>query len=203
MRSRCYVSLLLIVALAGVGVQSAQARTRKPYRKLAMLGDRSCSGLLNRGSFANVATESATVTGQVGASYSSSCVFAPPEEEGEPPHRGEGGGALQLAVYDRPDYEFRGRERNLALIGARSQEVYTPLNLEAGRRKIGDFAYAGLIFNENEKEVGVGGTLQVRNDVVFLEAEFPPGGDGSSDNEFDWIYERFAAVAGELCPRCR
>jgi hypothetical protein len=198
-RFRLIVSLVLLAVIVVGGAQSAAARTKpKPYKKLPMLSDRTCGSLLNRGSFENAISEETTVAGHVGASFSSTCLFLPPEEEGEDGHRGIGGGVVTLAVYDRVNYEFRGKERNLASF------VPSPEGYFRSLRKAGEHAYAGYRLNTgNEEPDAVWGDVQVRNDVAIVAGEFPASTSDTPAFDLSWIDERLKVVAAELCPRCK
>lgn len=158
-----------------------------------MLGQRTCGGLLNKGSFENVASESQSQK-ETADAYGSSCTYLPPEEEGEPPHRGIGGGAVSLAVYNRITYEFRGKERNLA-----SFIPWPPMTTKRAVG-IGSHAYYGFGFGDEEAATAFG-VVQVRNDVVTIAAEFKP--QSVDDQDAAFIEERLKAVADELCAQCK
>ncbi len=159
-----------------------------------MLSRRSCAGLLNRGNFVNAGYQQLTDAGDVGAGYASTCVWQA-QEEGEPPHQGIGGGAVTLDVDKRSEYEFRGRERNLASM------TPSPRGYFRSRRRAGEHAYGGFLLNTSEGADAVWGVVQVRNDVATVAGEFPTS-DGQT-YELDWLDDRLRAIAGELCPRCR
>lgn len=195
MRSRFFILVVLVAVLAPAYAQAAATRARKPYKKLPMLGERSCEGLLNAHSFANAISEHKTVAGRVGASYSSDCAYLPPENESS--QREIGGGAVTLAVYDRVSYEFRGKERNLASF------VPSPEGYFRSARRAGEHSYAGFKLSTGGEPDLVWGVVQVRNDVATIAAEFPASPSDGSSFDLSWIDERLKVVAYELCPRCK
>jgi len=198
MRWRLSSALALTIAFAVVGAPAAGARPARPYRKLPLLGTRTCGALLNRASFKNAVSEKQTVAGLVGPGFASNCTFLPPEQEGTPPHRGIGGGNLTLEVYKRASYEFRGKERNLASF------VPSPQGYFRSRRNAGEHAYGGFLLNTEGGPDAVFGVVQVRNDVATIAGEFPASSAGSQDQaDLSWLDERLRTVALELCPRCR
>jgi len=189
--TRTSVVCLAFLIFGSVAVSASAARH---YRRLPMLRRRTCSGLLNRGNFVNAGAQQLTVPGDVGAGYASTCIWQA-QEEGVPPHRGVGGGAVTLDVDKRSEYEFRGRERNLASMTPSPQGYFR------SRRRAGEHAYGGFLLNTSGGADAVWGVVQVRNDVATVAGEFP-----SSDGEMHdltWLDDRLRAIAFELCPRCK
>jgi hypothetical protein len=170
------------------------------YKPLPVLARRSCGGLLGKGSFPDAVNEEVNPIVTTHAGTGSICVFMAPEPTEAEQAAGEkpiGGGTLTLNVYDRVNYEFRGRERNIASL------IPFPAFTRKDPASIGSHAYVGTSVNDVSEGADIAfGVAQIRNAVAIIAIEFPadkyPGGD--PDEHVELLLK---SVIADICHGCR
>ncbi len=199
------VIALLACCTGLIAASAGAAQPRRPtagYRHLPMLGVRSCGGLLGRGSFPNAIDEEVNPIVKTHSGSGSICVFMSPEPTEAERAAGEhpvGGGSLTLNIYDRTEYEFRGKERNLASF------IPFPAGVLRSPTRIGSHAYVG-----EAVEAGDGtqpelafGVAQIRNDVAIVQIELPSRKSANFGQADEQVRLLLKSVISDLCRGCR
>ena len=196
MRGRNWALSILVLAFGCLVMWVPVAAARPKHKpkaptSLKMLPDVGCKGLLTIDNFPGTVSESALAGGVFGSAeegrggspgFFTSCQFNPPEPtESDPEPDKDVGGADELGVEPRIEFETRGRRHDLLLAFAPP-----PDSSRYQLHGIGTRAYFAI-----DNEGGGTGYLQVRNDVFLVSKENVGG-----------IRELLAIVASELCKSC-